>query len=143
MKSSFVYIVPLSFKRLYPDCYKGYVSYENCPKVFSNSKINLCLHATSFNNYGSYIYYSERLPQILGSHGLLYCETEYQHLLIPNVNYILADPHDPIGQIKEIIEHYHDPKYQEIRNKGYELALRQMTWETLRQKVSYIYNNLK
>ena len=31
--------------QLYPDCYRGFVTYANSARVFANRKINLCLHA--------------------------------------------------------------------------------------------------
>lgn len=108
---------PKEFESMYPDCYRGYIDYKECPKVFSNSKINLCLHATSFNNDGQHIYFSERLPQIMGSRGLVYCETPYDYLLKPNVNYILADSVNPLGQIKDIIKNYESFKYRSIKRK--------------------------
>jgi hypothetical protein len=129
---------PPQFKETYPDCYRGSIAYENCPKVFSNSKINLCLHATSFNNYQKYIYFSERLPQIMGSRGLLYCDTEYDYLLIPNVNYILADASDPLGQIRNILKNYDTGRYQSIKDKGYELAQKSLTWDVMRQRINLV-----
>jgi len=129
---------PQNFKEKYVDCYRGYISYNECPKVFSNSKINLCIHATSYNNYQKYIYFSERLPQILGSRGLLYCDTEYDHLLIPNVNYILADDRNPLEQIYFILKNYDSPQYQTIKNAGYELAQKNFTWDNMRQRVNMV-----
>jgi hypothetical protein len=129
---------PKEFQEMYPDCYKGSISYEECPKVFSNSKINLCIHATSYNNYQKYLYYSERLPQIMGARGLVYCDTEYDQLLVPNVNYILADPNDPLAQIKEILSNYDQQKYQAIKEKGYELAQKQLTWDHMRKQINTI-----
>ena len=35
---------PIEFKNLYPDCYQGFIKYDECYKVFSNSKINLSIH---------------------------------------------------------------------------------------------------
>lgn len=129
---------PKEFKELYPACYKGYIKYEDCPKVFSNSKINLCIHATSYNNFQKYLYYSERLPQIMGSRGLAYCDTEYDQLLLPNTHYILADPSDPWNQIQEILKNYDSSKYQVIKEKAHELANKNMTWDHMRQRINII-----
>jgi hypothetical protein len=132
---------PPSFAEMYPECYRGGpISYEECSKVFSNSRINLCLHATSHNNYHKYIYFSERLPQIMGAHGLVYCETEYRYILKPDVNYILADSNDPIKQITEIIQDYQNPKYQEIKERGHMVACQALTWDNLRQTVLMLYH---
>lgn len=119
--------------KLYPECYKGYIAYGDCPKVFSNSKINLCIHAVSYNSSDNELYFSERLPQILGCKGLLYCETEYKYLLKHGVNYIMADPSDPIKQIMDIIANYND--YREIIENGYQLAMDHFTWDTVRKKI--------
>jgi hypothetical protein len=132
---------PVNFKEIYPDCYKGYIAYEECPKVFSNSKINLCIHATSYNNHGKHIYFSERLPQILGSHGLLYCDTEYDYLLRPDVNYVLADSNDQLGQIRSILKNYDNPKYQIMRDKGHELSLQNFTWSNMLNQINMITHN--
>lgn len=133
---------PKEFQELYPECYRGYINYSDCPKVFSNSKINLCIHATSYNNVHNYIYFSERLPQIMGARGLVYCDTEYNYLLEPNVNYILADAQNPLGQIKEILQNYDNPKYRLIKEKGYELANKYFTWDNVRNKVKMIDNRM-
>ena len=127
---------PQFLSNLYPDCYQGYIEYKNCPKVFSNSKINLCIHAVSYNSQGQYLYFSERLPQILGCQGLLYCETEYKELLIPNVNYILADPLDPVNQIEEILTNYES--YTQLKKNGYLLAIKHLTWQNLVDKIQQI-----
>ena len=126
---------------LYPECYRGFVKYEDCPKVFSNSKISLCIHATSFNNYGKYLYFSERLPQILASYGLLYTDTIYDGLLVPDMNYILADPINPLEQINNIIKSYNSHKYQQIKKNGYETAIKYMTWNNMLDKIDYISNS--
>jgi len=126
---------------IYPDCYKGYISYENCSKVFTNSKINLCIHAISNNSDNNNIYFSERLPQILGSKGLLYCDADYKTILKKNVNYIKADYKNPIAQIKHILKHYND--YENIINNGYITAIEKLTWDVLYKKICYLYNNKK
>ena len=126
---------PNFLSQLYPDCYRGFVTYANSARVFANSKINLCLHAVSFNSLNDQLYFSERLPQILGAKGLLYCETLYSTLLIPNVNYILADLIDPIGQIKTILQNYTQAYYTNIKNNGYQLAINHLTWDNLRQAI--------
>jgi len=129
---------PKEFGELYPDCYRGSIKYTECPKVFSNSKINLCIHATSHNNFQKYLYYSERLPQIMGARGLVYCDTEYDQLILPNVHYVLADANDPWMQIQEIVQNYDAPKYQLIKEKAYELAQKQLTWDHMRQRINTI-----
>lgn len=130
---------PKFLSELYPDCYRGFIPYVNCPRVFANSKINLCIHAVSYNSEGSNLYFSERLPQILGSKGLLYCETEYKHLLKSGENYVLADISDPLTQIKNILNNY--DQYQSIIEKGHQLSLDYFTWDAFRMKLSELFND--
>ena len=118
---------------LYPDCYKGYIKYDQCNLVFHNSKINLCFHVAFDQLTGQQLYFSERLPQILASKGLLYCNTKYDELLIPGVNYVLADPDHYLEQIIEIINNWDQPVYQTIIDNGYQTALNNLTWDHLRQ----------
>lgn len=125
---------PQFLSKLYPDCYRGFIAYSDCSYVFSNSKINLCIHAVSYNSEGDNLYFSERLPQILGSKGLLYCETEYKKHLIPNEHYVLADNVDPIRQIKHILANYEN--YRNLIDKGHEFALQSLTWDCFRQKIN-------
>lgn len=129
---------PPVFAELYGECYKGCISYEDCSKVFTNSKINLCIHATSYNNYQNYAYFSERLPQIMGAHGLVYSDTEYDGLLKPDFNYILADATDPLAQIKEIIKYCDSPKIKMIKDKGYDTAIKSFTWVNMLNKINMI-----
>lgn len=129
---------PEFLRKLYPRAYKGSISYQDCPKVFSNSMINLCIHAVSYHNYNDYLYFSERLPQILGCKSLLYCETDYQNTWIkPDVHYILADTENPVQQIKHLINTYYDDYVQSIINNGYQLAKTTLTWDNM---AKIIYN---
>ena len=129
---------PQELGTLYPECYRGFITYKECPKVFFNSKVNLCIHAVSYNSLNDQLYFSERLPQILGSRGLLYCETEYEYLLLPGLHYVLADPVDPISQIKNIIQSHSDEYYQTMIEAGYQVAIRSLTWDNLRLKLNHI-----
>ena len=121
---------PEKFRSEYPRAYSGYVNYQDCPKVFSNSKINLCLHAYSYlsDRDTGEEYYSERLPQILGCKGLMLSETEYTFIK-PGVHYVLLDVSDPIGQIKGILNNYAD--LDQIRENGYQYSLEHLTWKNL------------
>ena len=72
----------------YPDSYKGFISYKNCYKVFSNSKINLNISPLVNVNTNDKLYYSERLPQILGCDGIMLCNNDLTPMLIPNEHYL-------------------------------------------------------
>lgn len=122
----------LNLYQNYPDCYVGPISYENCPLVFSNSKINLNIHMNSYLNNGEEEYFCERIPQILGCQGLLFCETEFK-TLIPQIDYILADPDNYINQIIDIIQN--NEKYNQIRKNGYEKAIKNLTWDNWAKKI--------
>jgi len=68
-----------NIKKMYPECYKGFVKYEDCNRIFSNSRINLSIHCLteSVHRFGNstHEYFSERVPQILGCKGLLMTNT--------------------------------------------------------------------
>ena len=72
----------------YPDSYKGFISYKNCYKVFSNSKINLNISPLVNINTNDNLYYSERLPQILACDGVMLCNNDLSPMLIPNQHYL-------------------------------------------------------
>ena len=84
-------------KRHYPDSYKGFISYDKCKYVFSNSLINLNISPLKDIEYQDNYYYSERLPQILGCNGVMLSNNNYNKLLTPNEDYIY------IEDIKDLI----------------------------------------
>lgn len=122
---------PEEFKNLYPDCYKGFIKYSDCYKVFSNSKINLSIHPIIYelNNINSKEeYFSERVPQILGCQGLLMSNSIYNNILKKNKDYIYIDNTiDYIELIKDIIKN--NEKYNDIRMNGYEKAINNYQWK--------------
>ena len=119
------------FKEKYPECYKGFINYENCNKVFSNSKINLSIHplVRELNNEGSYEeYFSERMPQILGSNGLLVTNSYFNHKLNENIDYIYIDKYsDWVSKLLKIINN--DDDYNIIRENGYNKAIDNYQWD--------------
>ena len=87
---------PEFLNRLYPDSYKGFIVYKNCYKVFSNSKINLNISPLLNVNTNDKLYYSERLPQILGCNGIMLCNNNLTPMLIPNEHYLYINNIDEL-----------------------------------------------
>lgn len=120
-----------NLKYKYPDCYKGFVKYQQCNKVFSNSKINLSIHPIikELNNDNvEEEYFSERVPQILGCKGLLITNSKFSKYLENNTDYIYIDKElDWYNLFLEIINN--DSKYNIIRENGYNKAIKYYQWE--------------
>ena len=103
-----------NIKNAYPDSYKGFISYNNCNKVFSNSSINLCIHAISIDGY-----LSERAAQIIGSGGLLFTDNEIGIGFIPGIDYELV--HNSETAYEQIINLLNDEEKRKIMiSKSYE-----------------------
>ena len=120
---------PEKFKDMYPDCYKGFIKYNECNRVFSNSKINLSIHPLVKDLNGEMSnaeYFSERVPQILGSKGLLVTNSLLTDKLIKNDDYIYINDDTWFDTILNIIKY--SKKYDYVRMNGYEKALKYYTW---------------
>jgi len=132
-----------NFKNKYPECYKGFIKYEDCNKVFSNSKINLSIHPMIFelhNDNSNEEYFSERLPQILGSKGLLVTNSILTDKLKKDEDYIYIDNNmDWYQKLLDIIEN--SEKYDFIRNNGYNKACTYYQWNNWAEKISYFIEN--
>jgi hypothetical protein len=127
-----------NFKYLYPDCYKGFIKYDECNKVFSNSKINLSIHplVNELNSkFSNEEYFSERVPQILGCKGLLMTNSYLTNILKPNKDYIYIDNTiDWFQTIINIIEN--NNTYNKIRENGQIKALQYYTWDNWANKIN-------
>ena len=134
---------PENFKNIYPDCYKGFIKYQDCNKIFSNSKINLSIHpmVNELNNSNSNEeYFSERVPQILGCKGLLVTNSYLNNKLKKNKDYIFIDNNiDWYTKIIHIIKN--SEKYNYIRNNGYNKAKLNYQWNNWAEKISSVINN--
>lgn len=82
----------------YKPFYQGFVPYEQCPRVFTNSKINLCTHAVSIDGY-----FSERLPQIAACGGVIATDVRVGFGFIAGEDYILLDENDFVEQILGVL----------------------------------------
>jgi hypothetical protein len=129
-----------NLKAKYPDCYKGFIKYQKCNKVFSSSKINLSIHpiVSELNKDNSTKeYFSERLPQILGSKGLLVTNSKLSNNLVENEDYIYIDRNmDWIKKLLDIIKN--NDKYNIIRENGYKKGIEYYTWNNFAYKIDYI-----
>ena len=129
-----------NLKAKYPDCYKGFIKYQKCNKVFSSSKINLSIHpiVNELNKDNSTKeYFSERLPQILGSKGLLVTNSKLSNNLVENEDYIYIDRNmDWIKKLLDIIKN--NDKYNIIRENGYKKGIEYYTWNNFAHKIDYI-----
>lgn len=138
---------PEHLKNLYPDCYKSFIKYDECYKVFSNSKINLSIHPIIYElnkENSTEEYFSERLPQILGSKGLLMTNSNLNSKLKKNKDYIYIDKYtDYIKLIIDIINN--NERYNKIRENGYKKAIQYYQWENwsniINNKLSVINNS--
>ncbi len=119
------------FKNIFPECYKGFISYDDCYKVFSNSKINLSIHPMLHelnSEHSSQEYFSERVPQILGCKGLLVSNSNFTTYLKKDIDYIHIDEKIDWFQ-KLMIILYNNDDYNIIRENGYKKALKYYQWD--------------
>ena len=121
---------PEQIGSLYPECYKGFIKYDECNLVFSNSKINLSIHpiVNELNSINSKEeYFSERVPQILGCKGLLMTNSYFNNILKENEDYIYIDKNiDFLKLIENIIKNYSD--YESVKINGYNKAINNYQW---------------
>lgn len=122
---------PEKFNNIYPDCYRGFINYDKCNKVFSNSKINLSIHPLikELNSEKSKEeYFSERVPQILGCKGLLMTNSLFTDILDVNTDYIYID--DQIDWFEKMLEIVNNNEiYNTVRENGYNKAINHYKWD--------------
>jgi len=128
-------------KSLYPECYMGFITYEECKYVFSNSKINLSLHCLSntVHNIGisNAEYFSERVPQILGCKGLLLTNTYYSNILKEDIDYIFINKNNYWTKIIDILHNY--SHYEKIKEHGYNKAIKNYGWSNWSKKIINLF----
>jgi len=116
-----------SFKNIFPDNYKGWVSFENSNKVFHNSKINICTHVRPDGSQ----YINERVCQILGSGGLLAIDhvKDLDKVLDLQKDCVVLDWDSEIAakQLDNILINYNS--YNDIKEHGRKTALSKLTWD--------------
>lgn len=115
---------PEQFRNIYPDSYKGFISYENTNKVFNYSKINICTHVQA----NTYKYLNERVITVMGSGGLLYVDKVdgFDQIITPNTECIIIDKEQYLNQIVNILENYNN--YYIVRYNAYQKS-KLFTWD--------------
>jgi hypothetical protein len=113
-----------SLKNLYPQSYKGFVSYNNTNYVFNYSKINICTHVQCNKN----MYLNERCILIAGSGGLLFIDPVkgIDNIFQNNINCVHIDKDNYINQIVNILNNY--DKYYTIRHNIHKTS-KDFTWD--------------
>ena len=134
---------PENFREKYPDCYQRFISYNECYKVFSNSKINLSIHPLVKELHTSpstQEYFSERVPQILGCQGLLMTNSDYTHVLSKNDYVFINEETNILNKIESILDQ--QEKYDQVRLNGYQKAMGHMQWKHWGEKIeAYLEKN--
>lgn len=129
-----------NLKEQYPECYRGFIKYQQCNKVFSNSKINLSIHPIVnelFTENSEYEYFSERVPQILGCKGLLVTNSLLKKNLKPDEDYIYIDRNiDWFEKFMDIINN--DEKYDKMRENGYKKGIEFYQWTYFAHEIDKI-----
>jgi hypothetical protein len=125
---------PEYLKELYPDQYRGFISFKDSHKVFSHSKINLNTHIRKNGN----MYINERTNQILGSKGLLYIDgiNGLEHILDIREECVVINENDPIKQIRHILDNYE--LYEKVKKNGYQKAIKHNTWDVFASNINQI-----
>jgi len=125
-----------NLKTKYEECYKGFIKYQKCNKVFSNSKINLSIHPIVNELTEKNVeeeYFSERVPQILGCKGLLVTNSYLSRYLTPDEDYIYIDRYmDWKSKLLDITQN--SIKYNRMRMNGYNKALQYYQWNDFANK---------
>jgi len=89
---------PPWLKERFPNAYVSSIPYHQTHLVFSNSLINISVNCVSIDGY-----FSERVPQIIASRGVVYTDNHLGFGFIEGADYVLLDRRDPVGQIKTLL----------------------------------------
>lgn len=124
---------PPFLEKLYPNSYKGYISYSESNTLFNKSKINICTHVICNKNK----YLNERAILIAGSGGLLYIDPikGLDEIFAINVDCVTINKDDFMNQIVDILNNY--DQYYDIRYNIYKKS-KMYTWDNWAQN---IHNN--
>ncbi len=117
---------PEFLKNHYPESYKGFIRYEDCYKVFSNSKFSLNISPLNDIQYNNYYYYSERLPQIIACNGVMISNNDFTPFLLPGIHYIY------INNINELV-----PTIKEYLSNPIKIELIKEEIESIKDKFNY------
>lgn len=107
-----------NLKNDYPLSYKGYINYDECYKVFSNSLINLNISPIESIEFNNDYYYSERLPQIIGCESIMLSNNKFGNFLVPDKDYIyLSNINNLINVVYKIKNNIYLQNYIKINLK--------------------------
>lgn len=85
--------------REYPENYKGYVKYDDCHKVFSNSLVTLNISPVNDEvGGGETYYYSERMAQIFGCDGVMVCNNDFGEF-VPRDCYVRIERAEDVVEV--------------------------------------------
>ena len=103
---------PSWLKERFPGSYVSEMRYDQTHLVFSNSLVNISVNCVSIDGY-----FSERVPQIIASRGIVYTDNHLGCGFIEGIDYILIDRDDPIKQLKTLIGD--KSKVKQIQNSSF------------------------
>lgn len=120
--------------------YKGYISYDNSYKVFSNSLFILNISPLSNIMTNGHYYYSERLPQILACGGIMISNNDFSGLLEPNVDYIYLTN---LKELNTTILHYKNmPQLLDKMRDSYSSKLHLFNYDNIVDKMILDIQNI-
>jgi hypothetical protein len=89
------------------------------------------------DKYSNQEYFSERVPQILGSKGLLMTNSYLKNNLEKDIDYIYIDKNiDWFGKIMEIKNNTEE--YDIMRNNGYNKGIKYYQWSEFAKQINEI-----
>jgi hypothetical protein len=113
--------------------YKGYISYDDSCKAFSNALFTLNISPIAESMINGHHYYSERLPQILACESIMISNNNFSGLLEPNIDYIY------ITNLKELntkILHYkNNPNLLDKMRENYSDKLHLFNYDNIIDKM--------
>jgi hypothetical protein len=127
---------PEKIGEIYPDSYRGFISYHESHLVFGCSKINLCTHG--LGEVDGYL--NERVFIIGGSGGLLLVDNPkgLTSIFDPETEVIIIDRENYLPQIREILDNYQE--YAPRKENLYQKCLQKYSY---RQWAETITNGIK
>lgn len=128
---------PSFLSEIYPNNYKGYISFHQTHVIYNKSRINLNTHVRQNGD----MYINERTTQILGSRGLLMIDNigGFNKIFTNDVHCVIMEENNIVNQIKYILTNYNN--YDKIKEAGYQLALEKYTWDSWARTIHYKISN--
>lgn len=129
-----------NFREIYPNHYKGWISFNESRKVFHNSRINICTHIRPDGD----MYINERVCQILGSGGFLMIDTvKGLDKVLTDIKCLSIDPLKDLSlqnfTIEEMLNDINNGDCGNIYNyseKAREFAMKNLTWDCWSKRIN-------